>query len=63
MPDESVTRNYRTQMIEPKSIEAEDIEAFVTHPECTPDTLKVAVIELAGKLRRIRDITNEKGTT
>lgn len=58
----TVVRNYRTQMIEPRSVEADDIESFITHPECTTDTLKVAVIELAGKLRRIRDMINEKET-
>lgn len=60
MTDETIARNYRTQMIEPKSVEEADIEAFINHPECTTDTLKVAVIELAGKLRRIRDMINKE---
>lgn len=51
MTNETVVRNFRAQMIEPKSISEADIEAFVTSPECTADTLCVAVRELAGKLR------------
>jgi hypothetical protein len=60
MNPEPVARNYRTQMIEPHSVHEDDIEAFVNHPECTHDTLKVAVIELAGKLRRIRDMIDKR---